>query len=481
MGSKDAEPRELGSQKQLLFDRLFLEESKGVTLAVEKPFQDPAPVLTADKHWEDVGIGPFNTVAFENGAFRMWYDAMAQVDGQMERMLCHAESEDGVHWNKPEIGLIEFRESKKNTIVAPPRMAGGSVFRDDQAPASERYKLWTKYYASERDEEAGVKTGLWGMVSPDGFHWRRCEEGYPVWNGNAADTQSFCFWDEDLGKYVGFVRIKKYPEDRKRTCSAGIMYSDDFRNWTRAEEIFKADEIDEDSPVPDGTLGWRPTVDFYTPGGMKVPGVPNAYILMPAAYNHWQEDAFPSTIDVRLATSRDRITWWQHPDREPFLRLGPDGSPHAGMIFANPWPIPVGDELWIYYGGAGHDHRQETRGPSKSGVFRARIRQDGFVSVHGGYGGGEFTTPVVSFSGTRLEVNMDGSAGGWLQVEVQSAGGEPLGSYRLDQCDTIRGNSVRKVITWRQGSADLSELRNTPLRLRFVMRSMKLFAFQFPG
>jgi len=477
MGSKDEKPMELGSGKQLLFDDLFLEESNGVSLVTEKAFQDPVPVLTADQPWEEFGIGPFNTVIRENGAFRMWYDAVADgEDTQTHRALCHAESEDGVHWTKSEIVQIEFRGSKNNSIVAPSRMAGASVFRDDHAPASERYKLWTKYYATGKEKEQGI-TGLWGMVSPDGLHWSRCDAGYPLWNGNAADSQSFCFWDEDLEKYVGFVRIKERPEGRGRTCSAGIMFSDDFREWTRAEKVFKPDDIDEDSPVP-GALVTRPTVDFYTPGGMKVPGVANAYILMPSAYYHWQEDAFPSTVDVRLATSRDCVTWWQHPDREPFLRLGPDGSANGSMVYANPWLTPVGDELWMYYGGVGHDHRDENRDPSMAGVFRARIRQDGFVSVHAGYGGGAFTTPLVTFSGSRLEVNMDGSAGGWLQVEIQSADGQPLASYGLDQCDTIRANSVAKVITWK-GSSDLSALKETPVRLRFVMRSTKLFAFQF--
>ena len=113
-----------------------------------------------------------------------------------------------------------------------------------------------------------------------------------------------------------------------------------------------------------------------------------------------------------------------------------------------------------------------------SAVYRARIRQDGFVSAHSGYGGGTFTTPLVTFSGSRLEVNMDGSAGGWLQVEIQAASGQPLASYGLGQCDTICGNSVAKLITWK-GSSDLSALRNRPVRLRFVMRSTKLFAFQF--
>ena len=107
----------------------------------------------------------------------MWYDAMAVApDGTSHRALCHAESEDGVHWDKRETGLIAFGGSSRNNIVAPSRMAGASVFRDDQAPAAERYKLWTKYYASEEDRKQGIRTGLWAMVSPDGFRWKRADE-----------------------------------------------------------------------------------------------------------------------------------------------------------------------------------------------------------------------------------------------------------------------------------------------------------------
>ena len=471
------DPIELRTDRQLLFDPLFLERQDGIDLVPQTPFQDPAPVLAADQPWEEAGIGAFNTVAYENGTFRMWYDAMAhEGDGPMHRALCHAESEDGVNWIKRRSGDIPFRGSTDNSIVARSCMGGATVFRDDHAPAEERYKLWTKYYATDEEKARGRGTGLWGLMSPDGLRWEFAEAGYPLWNGNAADSHSICSWDEDQGRYVGFVRIKERPEGRQRTCSVGIMFSDDFRTWTRARKIFEADKVDEDSPVP--RLGWRPTVDFYTPGGMKVPGCRNAYVLLPTAYYHWEEDAFPSTIDVRLATSRDCINWWQHPAREPFLRLGPDGAPNSGMIYANPWLIPVGDELWLYYGGTGRDHREETRDPALSGVFRARFRRDGFVATQAGYGGGEFTTPLLSFSGSRLEVNMDGSAGGWLQVEIQDADGHPLATHRLDRCETMRGNSVSKVITW-DGDADLSALKNRPVRLRFAMRSMKLYAFQF--
>ena len=32
-------------------------------------------------------------------------------------MTCYAESKDGIHWKKPELGLVEFNGSKANNIV----------------------------------------------------------------------------------------------------------------------------------------------------------------------------------------------------------------------------------------------------------------------------------------------------------------------------------------------------------------------------
>ena len=73
---------------------------------------------------------------------------------------------------------------------------------------------------------------------------------------------------------------------RKRTCWVGLMTSDDFYNWSTAKGVFWADE---NMPVPGGKPAHRPVVDLYTPGGMKVPGIPNAYILLSTPYYHWGE------------------------------------------------------------------------------------------------------------------------------------------------------------------------------------------------
>ena len=480
--STTPEPLPLGTRRQLLFDQMFLEESRGVTLRVNRPVQESEPVLVADKPWEHQ-TGAYHTVLLDNGKFRMWYDAttLDQNGREARRLLCYAESKDGIRWEKPELGLISFDGSRANNIVAPPRpgasQQGATVFRDDRAPPSERYKLWTKY--QPRNDPEGPDTarrGLWAMVSPDGLRWKMIDRGYPLSKGNAADSQNVAFWDQDLGKYVAFVRMKKLAsETRQRQCWVGLMTSDDFRHWTHAKKIFRADE---QIPVPEEGRDLPPLVDLYTPVGMKVPGVPGAYILLPTPYYHWRKGGFPSNIDVALATSRDLVSWWQPADPEPFLRLGPDGSATSGMIFSNPWLIPNGDEIWIYYAGLGFDHRGGVRNRLNTGIFRARIRRDGFVSVDAGYKGGEFITPLVTFGGKRLLLNLDGSAGGWLQVEVLSHEGTPIPGYQLQRCDTMRGNALDKVVTW-QGKADVSGIAGQPVRLRFVMRSMKLYAFQF--
>ena len=129
--------------------------------------------------------------------------------------------------------------------------------------------------------------------------------------------------------------------------------------------------------------------------------------------------------------------------------------------------------------GMAHNHAAAPDDVGRSSsLFRARIRRDGFVSADVGFGGGQFTTPVLQFGGNRLELNLNGSAGGWLQVEIQDTAGQPLPGFELAEADPVVGNAISKTVTWK-GKNDLSELVGKSVRLRFVLRTMKLYAFQF--
>ena len=92
----------------------------------------------ADRPWE-ARIGGYNTVIKEGGRFRMWYDFTppAGDPSGITRGAAYAESTDGLHWDKPDIGLVEIGGSRANDVVIPrlpdsPRgeTEGGAVLLD---------------------------------------------------------------------------------------------------------------------------------------------------------------------------------------------------------------------------------------------------------------------------------------------------------------------------------------------------------------
>ena len=64
----------------------------------------------------------YGTVIKDGDTFRMWY--LANFDAKQLktpapkhwRPMCYAESKDGIHWIKPDLGLVEFNGNKKNNI-----------------------------------------------------------------------------------------------------------------------------------------------------------------------------------------------------------------------------------------------------------------------------------------------------------------------------------------------------------------------------
>jgi hypothetical protein len=487
----------IGDRKQLFIDERFIARSQGIGLCMNPPIQHPDPVLVPDRPWEVNGIGAYNTAMLErDGRFRLWYDAGVKggLPTEGARRLGYAESEDGLTWHKPDLGLITFQGSKENNLVAPlserQSLQGATVIRDERAPQEERYKLWTKFLPTNEERAAGARPGLWGMYSPDGFRWNYYPD-QPNPEGS-CDTQNMLFWDDRFECYVGYTRVSATQhmaeaaagEGRKKYRSVGRVTSTDFRTWSELEIVFEADEADLAMPVPYRADSITPNIDYYTSCAMKYEWAEDVYLMMPSAYYHWGEDQYPATMDVQLLTSRDGISWSRAGDREPFLRQGFDDSSTSGMIFANPWLLPVGDELWFYYNGTPRSHGplppgvDEESFARRTGIFRASMRRDGFVSADAGYAGGELTTPLLAFEGNRLELNCDGSAGGWLQVEILDAEDRPIPGYSLADSDDVRGNGLSKRVTWK-GNGNVGPLAGQLVRLRFAMRGMKLFALQF--
>ena len=111
----------------------------------------------------------------------------------------------------------------------------------------------------------------------------------------------------------------------------------------------------------------------------------------------------------------------------------------------------MGDELWIYFAGKNtgqFSYTDPAASEPLSGIGRAVMRLDGFVSADAEYTGGEIVTPLIRFEGKTLELNLDTSGGGTVKVELLDENNKPIAGYSKDQATTLRGNSVRMPVTW---------------------------------
>ena len=122
-------------------------------------------------------------------------------------------------------------------------------------------------------------------------------------------------------------------------------------------------------------------------------------------------------------------------------------------------------------------HDKVTSEEYRPAIGSALLRLDGFVSQDAGGQKGWLTTLPFTLEGDHLEVNMDGSARGWLKVEILDGELQPLKGFTEAEADRLGGSSTSQTVTW-DGKCDLSGIKGQTVRLRFVGQSVKLYAFQ---
>jgi len=93
------------------------------------------PILPNDTPVDEAG-GIFPSVLYDGGKYRMWYNAWQW--GQDNKLwisytLAYAESDDGLTWRKPRLGLVEFSDGFLRR-VRPVRLPQDAPVRPDGAP-----------------------------------------------------------------------------------------------------------------------------------------------------------------------------------------------------------------------------------------------------------------------------------------------------------------------------------------------------------
>ena len=464
----------MAGRKYLFIDDQVIDETVDVTRTLNQPAKYVGnPVMISLYPWEG-RVTLYGTVwRDEDGGFRMWYQGYGGMGiptmgtdqsgfrtkgfdpATLLYTIGYATSSDGVFWERPNLGLVEYNDSTDNNLVLLDA-AFANITKDDRDLDPDKLYKALFYESADFAGTPNIGDGVSVAFSPDGLRWAKYE-GNPVIS-RSSDSHMLLGWDDLHDTYVAYCRPSVHEGNMTRRIGRSV--SDDFVDWTDPEDVLVPDEHDP------------PGLQFY---GMPVFKYEDLYLGQLFAYHTPPEEPqirFAGTIDVQLAVSRDGIAWQRAGDRRPFIPNGPPGSIDAGEVYTARAPVIVGDELWFYYSAGASEHGITGRsGP----ICLAKLRLDGFVSVDAGDETGTLVTKPFRCDGGPLSINAS-ARDGLVSVAVLDEAGVQYEGFSRQDCAPFDSDSVRHVVTWRE-KGSLDELKGRDIRLKFYLRSASLYSF----
>lgn len=457
-----AQPLDIGTSPQLFLDDYAIDKCTGLRREVRSPQRHGKPVLDS----KTFGVTQSFLTVLRDGdknRYRAWHN-----NGDA---LCHAESEDAIHWGNPRV-LKKFGN-----------LCGAGVI-DDTGRASDpkrRFKMGAWQLTRALADGKGDNGGTFVSFSPDGLQWTDYEKNpvLPTWpegygNGNfvrhSVGDIVDVFYDPLRKHYGAAVKLPALPEDgyapgprsaRMFRRLVGMSTSMDFMHWEKPWRIFTPDEKD------DGLL------EFYSMGGVHTRG--SLYIGMLRVLRDdlscdpgGPKNGIGYTV---LATSRDGVTW--HRYREPFLDRNSDaGSWDHAMTWIGS-TLPMGDEVYLYYGGFARGHKIEIKTERQIGL--ARMKKDRYVALTPEQEQGTLLTRPFLYPGGKLTLNAD-AARGAVRVRLLDQDGQPMKAFGEGESKPITTDALAAEVQWTQSPRTL---KGKPVRFEFKVRNAALFGFEF--
>ncbi|MBI3923257.1 MAG: hypothetical protein HY318_17685, partial [Armatimonadetes bacterium] len=304
------------SKTELFLDDELIEMTPGVTRKIHPPTKHRLnPVLRPEQWWEGNCVLPLATLYDpEEKLFKMWYrtgpiDHPEEADGHAS-YTAYATSTDGVHWEKPHLGVLELGGRRDHNVVMV--SAGDNPNREVQAQGKKLFIRSVLRHPNPRDENEKYvcmffdqwNRGAYLGYSSDGLHWRR--EPEPFWRtlvdvaGWGDDTLMSLIYDSLKHRWVMYRRVN--PQESERLVAQpgdenwpapdrglrvmGYADSSDLKHWENHRIIMIPDA---DDPADVEFYGFTPNIFHRTYVG---------YL--------WVYHAAPEneTVDIQLTTSR---------------------------------------------------------------------------------------------------------------------------------------------------------------------------------
>ena len=449
---------------ELLWDtELISEMTGGAKLVLHHPeFREIA--IVHDAPWEG-NVCCYHTVLYDGKKYRMYYRGMAShLPGyDKHEVTCYAESDDGICWVKPKLGICEFGGSRENNIILIEDDASHNfspcIDTNPDCPPDQRFKAL-----------GGVKKGLYLFHSADGIHWTKSREE-PVITQGAFDSQNTIFYDSVRKCYVAYSRLSRKGKNGMMLRAIQRQTSPDAIRWSEPEML------DFGETAPD--------VELYTNAIHPYWFNPSVYIGLPkrftreraSVYDHSGGGGLPGVSDGLFMSSRDGIRFhrWDEAFVRPGLQHGRwvnrNNMSAQGVVPTKPFLEGAPPELSIYstegyYGD----------GPNK--LRRLAIRQDGFVSVQAPMSGGAFTMKVLAVDGPMLLLNASTSGAGEIRCEIRDERNVPIDGYTLAESIPVFGDEPDLAMKW-QGGTSLAPLAGRRVVLHFELKDADIYSLRF--
>ena len=424
---------------------------------------------------DEGGVFNHGTVLHDGNRFRAWYGCY-EIDGHGPnadpprwdylRHVCYAESDDGIRWQRVNLGLVDYGGSRNNNLL-PAFWMNPTVVRDDHEPdPALRYKSWEQ----TRDFCTVPGRGK-RLTSPDGVQWtshdspRRFPGTRPhwfVWQSVFRDDRET---DPDR-RWKAYGYYATAPHRR----AAGVAFSPDGVVWTCHAE----------NPILEGTDGlrdWCHDLVVWREGGLY------AGLLQVA-------DSGTHNYEYELVVSRDGVRFSRAADGTSFVGRGAEGAWDHGPLCMLSQPVFLAGETRFYYGARDHAYDQYdsdevakswSLAPHRGGFASIPTgRYAGFMPRHARTPGRLLTCPIRTDPARQaaLHVNAACPADSELRVEILDADSHrPVGGCAAAACSPITTNGVAIPVHWGERPAIDTTLGGS-IRLCFELRGRaRLYGF----
>lgn len=447
------------------FDNVSIPFTRSLALELRRPEKYAGnPVVargprSAPDHW---GVQFYGSVIRVDGKFRLWYAALDGARGEQGPAnpsfwrVAYAESDDGLTWVKPDLGLVEYQGNRRNNLVLVEPVLGPInlkvLYEPEDPDPARRYKMVGHVYWMKGTTRHGT---LVPFASPDGLRWKSL---IPVTPDNAQIPASQLILPPmhvepagGLFKWDGmYYSSGQSPYDGVREVHARVVRqhrSRDFVAWSPTANVAYTRE-GQHVILPNGNDGRQ------AHEGISVWNRGNVLVGLTGL---WQgAKTWPGvTIDLGLLVSNDAILFREPVPEQVYIPIGPDGAWDQGGLMQGQGFENVGDKTFLYYGAA--DPRTWTAGdkpiPARGGVGVAILPRDrlGDLRVRD-YGEGEsefITTKVPGRGGPRFYVNADGlGEDASLRVELLTADEQPVSGYSGARAAVVRQSGFQVPVLW---------------------------------